>query len=81
VSYNFDEEFVRPDDGLPRDLLLVLDSSGSISDEEFAAMIQGLKILIDRLSINITCVCVCVRKCCVCVFVREYMCVCVFYSF
>ncbi|XP_070188925.1 mucin-22-like [Littorina saxatilis] len=49
VSENFHNDFIRASDGKPRDLLLILDSSGSISDEAFEAMKAGVKILIDTL--------------------------------
>ena len=49
VSENFHNDFIRISDGKPRDLLLVLDSSGSISDEDFEVMKAGVKLLIDTL--------------------------------
>lgn len=49
VSENVIKDFIRADIGKPRDLLLVLDSSGSISEDDFAAMKTGVKVLIDVL--------------------------------
>ena len=49
VSENFHNDFIRVSDGKPRDLLLVLDSSGSIADEAFEKMKTGVKLLIDTL--------------------------------
>ena len=49
VSNNFQNDFVREAEGKPRDLLLVLDSSGSISDDDFEAMKGGVQLLIDAL--------------------------------
>nr|KAG5710987.1 hypothetical protein BaRGS_013721 [Batillaria attramentaria] len=49
VCQNFQNDFIRPSSGRPRDLLLVLDSSGSIKPEDFKAMKDGVKLLIDSL--------------------------------
>ena len=49
VSDNFHDDFIRGFEGRPRDLMLVLDSSGSISDQDFEAMKGGVKLLIDAL--------------------------------
>ncbi|KAK7108127.1 uncharacterized protein [Littorina saxatilis] len=49
VTNNFEQDFIRANDGKPRDLLLVLDSSGSITDEDFEALKDGVKVLIDSL--------------------------------
>ena len=49
VSNNFHNDFVRTSEGKPRDLLLVLDSSGSISYDDFEAMKGGVQLLIDAL--------------------------------
>ena len=49
VAENFHHDFIRASEGKPRDLLLVLDSSGSITDEAFEVMKAGVKLLIDTL--------------------------------
>lgn len=49
VSGNFYHDFVQPTRGLPRDLLVIIDSSASIPDSEFEAVKNGLKVLIDVL--------------------------------
>lgn len=49
VSENFKIDFIQKANGVPRDLLLVLDSSGSITEDDFNAMKEGVKVLIDVL--------------------------------
>nr|KAG5710985.1 hypothetical protein BaRGS_013719 [Batillaria attramentaria] len=49
VEQNFEIDFIRPSEGKPRDILLVLDSSSSINDTDFEVMKAGVKLLIDSL--------------------------------
>ena len=49
VTINFQQEFIRPSETSARDILLILDSSASISEGEFNTTKEGIKLLIDAL--------------------------------